>query len=104
MSFPSVLLVAFSDLQVTSTQRMGRTQGKIAVIEGVVGFAVVLDPKYSAYVSTINNPHVAFERLNKDIAKRANGPMNLLETMKIDIAYRKILTRKRLTCIAYISN
>jgi len=72
-----------------------------AVIEGAVGFGVVLDPKYSAYVSTVPHPAISFERLTKEQVKIADIPLQLLETMKIDIYFRKFLTRKCLLLLVY---
>jgi hypothetical protein len=40
------------------------------------------------------------ERLNKEIAEVAEGPVNLLETIGIEIQFRKTLTRK---CIAKLT-
>jgi hypothetical protein len=34
------------------------------------------------------------ERLNNDIATEAEGPVNLLETLDLQIQFRKNLTRK----------
>lgn len=54
----------------------------------------MLDPKYSAFVSTVPYPAIAFERLSKEQVKVADLPLRLLETMKIDIYFRKNLIRK----------
>jgi len=67
---------------------------KFIVIEAVVGFAVVLDPKYSAYISTIANPSILYERLTKENEKIVDGPLRLLEAMKTQVYFRKTLTRK----------
>lgn len=64
------------------------------VIEGVVGFAVVLDPKYCAAVATTSQPSILFERLTKEAVKVADGPLRLLEAIDVDVHFRKILTRK----------
>lgn len=64
------------------------------VIEAVVGFAVVLDPKYSACISTLVNPSILFERLTKENEKSADGPLRLLESMDIQVFFRKTLTRQ----------
>eukprot|EP00599_Poterioochromonas_sp_BG-1_P001738 CAMPEP_0173149196 /NCGR_PEP_ID=MMETSP1105-20130129/10183_1 /TAXON_ID=2985 /ORGANISM="Ochromonas sp., Strain BG-1" /LENGTH=398 /DNA_ID=CAMNT_0014064019 /DNA_START=36 /DNA_END=1229 /DNA_ORIENTATION=+ len=61
-------------------------------IEASLGFAVVIDPKTSAYVSTLKSPSVVFERLSKEDVKVADGPLRLLETMDLDISFRKVLT------------
>jgi len=67
---------------------------KFTVIEAIVGFAVVLDPKYSAYISTIATPSILYDRLTKETEKIADGPLRLLEAMKTQVYYRKTLTRK----------
>ena len=64
----------------------------LTVIEGVFGFAVVLDPKYSAYISTIIHPSILFERLTKENEKAADGPLRLLEDMDVQVYFRKTLT------------
>jgi hypothetical protein len=64
------------------------------MIEASVGFAVVLDPKNSAFVSTLPYPGIVFERLSKEEVKVADGPLRLLETMNVEISFRKVLTRK----------
>jgi hypothetical protein len=64
------------------------------VVEGVVGFAVIPDPKHGAAVSSLPRPGVLFERLSKDAVKVADGPLRLLERMDVDISFRKTLTRK----------
>jgi hypothetical protein len=63
------------------------------VIEGVVGFSVVVDPKYSAFVSTVRHPAVMFSRLSKEEVKVADVPLRILETMDLDVSFRKVLTR-----------
>lgn len=70
------------------------SNNKFIVIEAVVGFAVVLDPKYSAYISTIANPSILYERLTKENEKIVDGPLRLLEAMKTQVYFRKTLTRK----------
>lgn len=59
-----------------------------------MGFAAILDPRYSALVSTTKVPSLLFQRMSKEEVKIADGPMRLLETMDLDISFRKILTRK----------
>ena len=66
----------------------------LTTIEAVVGFSVVLDPKYSAYISTVRDPGLMFCRLSKEEVKVADGPLRLLETMDLNISFRKVLTRK----------
>ena len=44
----------------------------------------------------MTTPQLLLERLNKDIAVVADGPVNLLETLGIEIQFRKVLTRKYL--------
>eukprot|EP01038_Epipyxis_sp_PR26KG_P010655 gene10655-14310_t len=62
------------------------------VIEAVIGFAVALDPKSSAYVSTQLSPSIVYERLTKEAVKVADGPMSLLEHMNVTTYFRKALT------------
>lgn len=64
------------------------------MIEAALGFGVVPDPKSGAYVSTLKSPSIVFERLSKEEVKVADGPLRLLETMDLDISFRKVLTRK----------
>lgn len=66
----------------------------ITMIEAVVGFSVVLDPKYNALKPTTRSPAVVYERLSKEDVKYADGPLRLLETMNVDVYFRKVLTRK----------
>ena len=46
------------------------------------------------YACTIASPQLLLERLGKDIAEVADGPVNLLDTLGIDIQFRKTLTRE----------
>ena len=62
-------------------------------MEGVVGFAVVPDPKHSAMVATTPRPALLFERLTKESIKTADGPLRLLERMDVEVHFRKTLTR-----------
>ena len=64
----------------------------IAVIEGAIGFAVVPHPKSRAFIPTVKDPSILFERLDKDAERIAEGPCNLLECMDIEVYYRKVLT------------
>ncbi len=64
------------------------------MIEAVVGFAVVIDPKYSAYIATTRSPSIVFQRLSKEEVAIADQPLRLLETMQLDISFRKFLTRR----------
>ena len=64
----------------------------IAVIEGAVGFAVVPHPKNRAFVPTVRDPSILFERLDKEAERIAEGPCNLLECMDVEVYYRKTLT------------
>jgi hypothetical protein len=70
-------------------------EGKgFTVIEGVVGFAVIPDPKHGAAVASLPRPGILFERLTKEAVKVADGPLRLLERMDVDVSFRKTLTRK----------
>ena len=63
------------------------------MVEGVVGFAVIFNQRFNAYVPTIQTTAVLFERLSADAARVANGPLNLLESTSLNVYYRKIITR-----------
>lgn len=63
-------------------------------MEGVVGFAVIYKAKYSAYAPTLPLKALVFERLTSEVARVANGPLNLFEALDLTIYYRKVLTRK----------
>ena len=64
----------------------------LAIVEGIVGFAVVYDNKYKAYIPTEAYPAIVLERLSKETSDIANGPCNLLENMDLYVNYRKTLT------------
>lgn len=81
---------------------IGRVESKgFTVLEAAVGFAVVLDPRNSALVSTVGSPGVVFQRLSKEEVKIADGPLRLLETMSVVSYFRKTITRKY--CVFYSS-
>jgi hypothetical protein len=65
------------------------------MLEATIGFAVVVDPKTSAFISTVRSPGIVFERMSKEKVKLADGPLRLLETMNVEISFRKVLTRKK---------
>lgn len=74
---------------------VSRLEGKgFTVIEGVVGFAVLPDPRHGAAVASLPRPGILFERLTKEAVKVADGPLRLLERMDVDVSFRKVLTRK----------
>ena len=64
------------------------------MLEAAIGFAVVVDPKSSAFISTVKSPAIVFERMSKEKVKIADGPLRLLETMNLEVNFRKVLTRK----------
>ena len=64
----------------------------IAVVEGVVGFAVVVHPKTGAFCPTLSRPAVVFERLSKEIEDIADGPLRLLEHTSMETMFDKTLT------------
>jgi hypothetical protein len=80
------------------------------VVEGIAAFACVPVPYINSqtsvstsgscevtghfYSCTVMTPQIMLERLNKEIAEVAEGPVNLLETIGIEIQFRKTLTRK----------
>jgi hypothetical protein len=79
-------------------------EGKgFTVIEGVVGFAVIPDPKHGAVVASLPRPGILFERLTKEAVKVADGPLRLLERMDVDVSFRKTLTRKFECVIALLA-
>lgn len=83
-------MYVFSKFSIYSSASLG---GKgFTVVEGYPGFSVVLDPKHSALSSTLPYPAILFERLSREAAKIADGPLNLLQTMDIEVYFRKVLT------------
>ena len=64
----------------------------LTVIEGLTGFGVVSDSR-GVLCPTVNGPAIMIERLTKETEEFCTGPLNLLETMKIEVYYRKTLTR-----------
>jgi hypothetical protein len=58
-----------------------------------MGFSVIQSAENGAYMPTVNDGKIGMERLSKDVEKVANGPVNLLETMSIEILYNKTITR-----------
>ncbi|RYH15005.1 hypothetical protein EON65_32570 [archaeon] len=66
----------------------------ITVIESIIGFGVVIDPKHSAFVATTNYPTICYSRLSKEEVVIADKPLSLLETMPLTTYFRKFLTRK----------
>ena len=46
------------------------------------------------YSCTVITPQIMLERLNKEVAEVAEGPVNLLETIGIEVQFRRTLTRK----------
>lgn len=72
-----------------------------SVLEAAVGFAVVMDPRNSALVSTVTTPGIVFQRLTKEEVEIADGPLRLLETMSVVSYFRKNITRKYI-CIVKV--
>lgn len=64
----------------------------MTVIEAVVGFAVVIDPKYSAFIATAQAPSIVYARLSKEEVAIADQPLRLLEAMPLQVYFRKFLT------------
>jgi len=62
------------------------------VMECVVGFAAVVDPKFGAVQATVGSPALLLERITKEALKTADGPTRLLEQMQVDCFFRKTLT------------
>lgn len=70
----------------------------LTVIEAVIGFAVVLNPRTSAYIATIPSPCVLYQRLSKEEVAIADQPLRLLEHMPVFPHFRKTITRKYSVC------
>lgn len=75
---------------VVKDQFVGRKD--VAVVEGVVGFAVVPHPKTGAFCPTVNLPCIIYERLSKEIEDLASGPLRLMENLDMQPSYDKTLT------------
>ena len=108
-------------LRSVGTASNSKESNSVAVVEGLAPFACVPvfypisglhdtsqsssttsgGPKMSFtknqgyyYSCTVRKPQIMLERLSKEIAEVADGPVNLLETMGFEIQFRKTLTRK----------
>ena len=110
-------------LRSVEVNNKGKMSSGVAVVEGIAAFACVplsseskcttpldksskirgndrhTDADGHFYACTTMSPQLMLERLGKDIAEVADGPVNLLDTIGIDIQFRKTLTRKRKRCI-----
>lgn len=75
---------------VVKDQFIGRKD--VAVVEGVVGFAVVPHPKTGAYCPTVRLPCIIYERLSKEIEDVASGPLRLMENLDMQPSFDKTLT------------
>eukprot|EP01039_Chlorochromonas_danica_P000075 gene75-82_t len=73
----------------------------MTVIEAVVGFSVVIEPKQGAYVPTTRSPSIVFQRLSKEEVAIADTPLRLLETMDLDVYFRKFLSPHAWGLMAY---
>mmetsp|Transcript_4591 Transcript_4591/g.4110 ORF Transcript_4591/g.4110 Transcript_4591/m.4110 type:complete len:407 (-) Transcript_4591:35-1255(-) len=62
------------------------------VVEGVVGFAVIQQEKTNILIPSLLFPTILFERLAKEQIDLCEGPLNLLESMDLEIYYRKNIT------------
>jgi hypothetical protein len=62
------------------------------VIEGAVNFAVVPSGRSGALASTVSQSGFVMERLTRDQAKYADGPVNLIEATDFPILYQKAIT------------
>lgn len=107
-------------LRSVEVNNKGKMSSGVAVVEGIAAFACVplsneskcttppldksskirgddrhTDAGGHFYACTTMSPQLMLERLGKDIAEVADGPVNLLDTIGIDIQFRKTLTRKR---------
>lgn len=73
------------------SKQLGSKKG-LTILEGVVGFAVVPNPKSGVLTSTVPTPRVTLLRLSKEVAAVAEGPLNLLEHTNLSFLYSKSLT------------
>ena len=65
----------------------------VVFVDSVQNFDVVLDAKFRSYTPTVKYPAIMFERLSKEIADTASGPISLMENMKgVSVYFRKVLT------------
>ena len=64
----------------------------IALIECSVGFAVVPHPVTGALTPTVSSPSIAIERMTTEINRIAEGAVNLMDTIGMDMQFRKVLT------------
>lgn len=60
-------------------------------VEGVVGFAVVPDPRTGALRSTVRSPSIALERISTKHIDVVEGPVSLLEESDITVLYKTTL-------------
>lgn len=99
-------------LRSVEVNNKGKMSSGVAVVEGIAAFACVpvsieskctskipgkdrhVDAEGHFYACTIKSPQLMLERLGKDIAVVADGPVNLMDTMGFDIQFRKTLTRE----------
>ena len=81
----------YLSISVTSCRLSERTG--LALLECVVGFAVVPRPSDGALISTITNGGFMMERLSRENAAPAEGAVNLMECMPFPIHYKRVLTR-----------
>jgi hypothetical protein len=65
----------------------------LPVIEAVIGFAAVIEPKTLAYQPT-RYPSILYQRLSKEDVKIADQPLRLLEVMKVNTFFRRDVSRK----------
>lgn len=72
-----------------------------AIIDCVVGFAVVPHPKTGDLVATTPTPSIGVQRLSKEIESVAIGPVNLLERTKISCQYRRALSPISFAMLVY---
>ena len=64
----------------------------IALIECSVGFAVIPHPVTGALTPTTPTPSIALERMSNEINRIAEGAVNLMDTIDLDMQFRKVLT------------
>ena len=121
LRFLSPQATLFLRLRSVGAASNSKESSSVAVVEGLAPFACVPvffpisglhdtsqsssttsgGPKISSskhhgcyYSCTVRKPQIMLERLSKEIAEVADGPVNLLETMGFEIQFRKTLTRK----------
>lgn len=65
----------------------------VVIIDCIIGFGVVVHPNNNkCLISTTTKPKIIMDRLTKEIMDQADGPVNLIESLKFDIIFKRGLT------------